>query len=145
MQVDIPHPTGHKMQKTLLQDPIGKVLRRKKPTLVSADDKLDKALKLLQKTGHGCILVEEKGALVGILSERDVLYKVAGKVADPGKLLVRDAMTANPVSISQDSTIGFALNKMSVGGFRHIPVTDNGKTLGVVSIKDVLLFLGKSL
>ena len=145
MQMDVPRPTGHKLQKTLLQGSVVKVLRRKKPTLVQATDTISKALKHLQKAGHGCVLVEENDSLVGILSERDVLYKVAGKVSDLDKVSVRDIMTPNPVTLGRDQSIGFALNKMAVGGFRHIPIMDGGKTLGVVSIRDVLVFLQKSL
>ena len=145
MQTDVPQPTGAKLQDSLLQDSITKVLRRKNPTRVAPTDNLKITLTKLKNAGHGCVLVEEDGRLVGVLSERDVLYKVAGIEKDLSKVAVRDVMTANPVSIACDASIGFAVNKMAVGGFRHLPVMDEGKTVGVVSIKDVLAFFKKHL
>lgn len=145
MQFDVPQPTEYRMQKSLLTDPVERILRRKNPTRVKPLDTMDQALKSLQETGHGCVLVEEKGTLVGILSERDVLYKVAGKTEDLKSVTVREVMTPSPVTLARDASIGFALNKMAVGGFRHLPVVSSRKTLGVISIRDVLVFLGKGI
>ena len=87
----------------------------------------------------GCVLVTEGSKLLGLFSERDVLTRIVAKGLNPGEVVLKDVMTANPESLTRDSRIVFALNKMTVGGFRHIPiVNDKGHPEAVVSMRDVV-------
>jgi CBS domain-containing protein len=52
-------------------------------------------------------------------------------------------MTPDPVSLSEDDTLAYAVNKMSVGGYRHIPITRDGKPVGIISVRDLLRYLSK--
>jgi CBS domain-containing protein len=82
-----------------------------------------------------CLLVTDGGRLVGIFTERDAVVKAAGMKLEAFD--VRDFMTRDPVVLRHDETIAVAINKMAVGGFRHIPIVDDGRPVGVVAARDV--------
>jgi len=84
----------------------------------------------------GAVLVYEDGALHGILTERDVLRAVADGIDDA--TLVRDRMTANPETLDADDTTEHAAVLMIHGGFRHLPVVEQGEVVGVLSIRDLM-------
>ncbi len=89
----------------------------------------------------GCVLVQKGGKLVGIFTERDVLNKVFFR-EDSRTVAVEAVMTKSPETLEADETIAFALNKMSVGGYRHIPIVEpGGKPVGVLSVRDIVDFL----
>ena len=71
----------------------------------------------------------------GILSERDLVMKLTEWKLDG--VTVADLMTADPVVLRPDDSIAVAINKMAVGGFRHIPLVENGRAVGIVSARDV--------
>ena len=80
--------------------------------------------------------------LVGIFTERDVLLRVVDRGRNPVTLRLAEVMTAEPECLPQESTIAWVLNKMCVGGFRHVPVVDEaGRPVFVVSVRDVVEFL----
>ena len=83
----------------------------------------------------GAILVVEDDRLAGILTERDVL-RAAGRGNVEGT--VAEWMTAEPDTVAPDATIGMAAAMMVHGGYRHVPVVDGGKLVGIVSIRDLL-------
>jgi CBS domain-containing protein len=92
--------------------------------------------------GIGCVLVLDGESLVGIFSERDVLTRVTSQ---PTRLKepVRAVMTPKPFTISANDSIGYALQSMDLGGYRHIPIVDGaGKAVGLISIRDIVRFLG---
>jgi CBS domain-containing protein len=84
----------------------------------------------------GAVLVFDDGDLAGILTERDVLRAVADGLDD--ETLVRDRMTANPETLDADDTTEHAAVLMIHGGFRHLPVIEQGKVVGVLSIRDLM-------
>jgi CBS domain-containing protein len=85
----------------------------------------------------GAVLVFDEGALCGILTERDVLRAVADGI-DEASTLVRDRMTANPETLDADDTTEHAAVLMIHGGFRHLPVMEQGEVVGVLSIRDLM-------
>ena len=88
--------------------------------------------------------VVENDRLVGVLSVRDIMTRVgidyAAKLARP----VREFMTTHVESLPPDAPITFGINKMDVGGYRHVPIVQDGRVLGVASAKDVIRYLLKS-
>jgi CBS domain-containing protein len=84
----------------------------------------------------GAVLVLEGERLAGILTERDVLRAVARGIRD--EALVRDCMTSDPDTIEPDDTLQHAATMMMHGGFRHLPVTEDGAVVGIVSIRDLV-------
>lgn len=122
------------------------VLQPHKPLSVKPDDSVEAVIQLLRSNKVGCVLVSDNaGKLVGIFSERDVLLKVIEGYPKNKDHPVSEYMTPDPVTQQPDATIGFVLNLMSTGGFRHMPILDaDGFALGIVSVKDVVDFIVKS-
>lgn len=134
-----PAPQGP-VETSLVNDPVT-VLDPRPPLTVAADATLGDAVRLMIAGRTGAVLVTgPAGELVGILTERDFLTKVAGQ---PGfeALAARAFMTPNPETVAPTNTLAFALGKMDAGGYRHLPVVDAGKPVGVISIRDILRHL----
>jgi CBS domain-containing protein len=90
----------------------------------------------------GCVLVVDSGTLVGVFTERDVLSKVAGQPIDIDRVAVEALMTPEPECLTPEDGIAYALNKMAVGGFRHIPLVDaRGQPRGIVAMRDIVEYL----
>ncbi len=101
-------------------------------TLVTAAACAMKAAKV------GALLVVENGKLAGIFTERDALFRVLAEGLDPAATPLSQVMTANPQTIGADKPFGHAMHMMFEGGFRHVPVVDNGRPVGMVSARDAL-------
>ena len=113
-------------------------LKIKKPICVSPNDNVEDVIKGMGERNHGCVLVKDGEQLVGIFTERDVVRRVVGRV-DPKKTIVAQVMTPDPEAVMFHDTLAHALNKMTVGGFRHVPLVDNQhRPVGVVSVKDIV-------
>jgi predicted transcriptional regulator len=90
----------------------------------------------------GCVLIVEEGKLSGIFTERDLLAEVFGSKLDSETTSVDRFMTVNPETLKPSDSIVFALNKMSLGGFRHIPLLDDeSRPVGVISVKDIVDYI----
>ena len=113
------------------------------PLTVDPDTSLDVVIARMQETETDCVLVTVDGRLVGIFTDRDAVVKAAGSRLDTIK--VRDCMTADPVVLRSDDPIALAIHKMAVGGFRHIPIIDDGRPTGVVTARDVFHHLAEAL
>lgn len=133
------------MDSSTLRSPM-EVLNHHKPVCVQSSAPVHEAIQKM-KNGHiGCVCVVENQSLVGIFTERDVLTKVVGSGVDISKTIVADVMTPDPEYLFEDDQIAFALNRMQVGGFRHVPLVDlKGKPQGVVSVRDILGYLLKNI
>jgi len=118
-------------------------LNPKTPICVSRADSITAVVAQLRSNAVGCVLVvESDGALAGIFSERDLVVKVIGTAADVMSHPVERYMTLDPVAESPDITVAFALNLMSLGGFRHLPLIDDARRpIGLLSVKDVVDYL----
>src|ERR687896_215051 len=103
---------------------------------VAPEDTLGQAAEAMVERGVGSAVVSDFGRLIGILTERDVLRAVAGRVHS-SEARVREWMTQEPVTARGDTTHAEALETMMAHGFRHLPVVDGERTLGIVSIRDV--------
>ena len=121
-----------------INDPISK-FGLEPPLVVEVGTSLKNALVLLQKEEKNCLLVLEDEKLVGILTERDILLKVTGKGYDLSIVTVDEFMTGSPEYLSKEDPLAYALNKMHVGGFRHVPIIDDSrKPVGLISISDII-------
>jgi CBS domain-containing protein len=92
---------------------------------------------LMTKRRIGAILVLEKGKLAGIFTERDALTRVLAKGVDPLTATVGKVMTRNPDTIRPSESVQTALDLMAERGYRHLPVIDDGKLYGIISIRDL--------
>jgi CBS domain-containing protein len=140
---DIPKPTMG-LQEQLL----GKTLRDLNPltpVMLPQDTPIREAVGKMLKRNVSCVLVVEQGQLLGIVTERDILMHVAGKDLNPDVEAVSSIMVKNPVVLKEEDSIAFALNKMSVGRYRHLPFLTNKVPTGFISIKTILRFLCRNL
>ena len=97
---------------------------------------LEEAARRIDERRVGAAVVLSGGRLAGILTERDVLRAVAaGRVEGT---TVAEWMTAHPETIEPSETTGQAAALMIHGGFRHLPVVDGGKAVGMISIRDLM-------
>ncbi len=144
-QRDIPLPKKNdSIQSVLLTAPISDLITGQDLLVASPSDTVQKLVKIFQEQKKNCVLVYSKKKLVGIVSNRDILWKVAGKTKDLSKVKVEQIMTPNPEFVQPDDSIAFVVNKMAMGGFRHVPViNEDGTPLSIVLIKDVLEYLSR--
>jgi CBS domain-containing protein len=114
---------------------VGEIMSTELQT-VDASTPLVQAAKQMNDRSVGAVLVVANERVAGILTERDVLRAVAlGQVEGTD---VAMWMTANPETIEPSDTTGLAASMMIHGGFRHLPVVDGGKPVGIVSIRDLM-------
>ncbi len=122
----------------ILDAPLGEVPRRD-ITRVRPEQKVSEVIALMNRERAGCALVVDDDRLLGIFTERDVLTKIAGTATDPASVAVREVMTPEPDTLPHDASVAFALNRMSVEGYRHIPIVDHdGRPVGVVGMRDII-------
>ncbi|MCH9686269.1 MAG: CBS domain-containing protein [Deltaproteobacteria bacterium] len=100
------------------------------------------AIAMMQHHHVGAVVITQEGKLAGILTERDLLMKVLGKVDDYRDQSVTELMTARPESLRRGDELVYLMNAMYVGGFRHMPIVDdNDVPQHVVSLRDVLALI----
>jgi CBS domain-containing protein len=103
---------------------------------VSAGDHLGEAAKRMVARGVGAVLVMEGEKLEGILTERDLMRAVAGGYSEEAR--VSDWMTRHPETVDADDATGHAASLMIHGGFRHLPVIQGDRVVGIISIRDLM-------
>jgi CBS domain-containing protein len=124
----------------LLRDRVER-LWPKTPSTVAPDTPVGDVLRKMVDETIGCVMVVDQGQLVGIFSERDALMKLNVDAAKFFSRPISQFMTPNPVTLETSDKIAFALHKMNLGGYRHLPILFDGKLAGVISIRDILRYL----
>jgi CBS domain-containing protein len=132
-------PVAHdQVERSLMEDAVCS-LHPPEPITALPTTSVSDAIQTMLKRDIGALLVvDASGMLLGIFSERDLLTKVAGEDADYAKMTVGESMTAKPECVEACDTLAFALHKMDVGGYRHLPVMDDGRPAAVLSVRDML-------
>lgn len=132
---------GSHGQEQILDSPVS-TLNPAVPICVDSDQALSATLRLMDERGIGCLLVMNDGRLVGIFTERDAVMKIGSDVAASREVPIRDFMTPDPETIDASASVAFALHKMDLGGYRHLPVmNDHEQPTGVISVRDILRYL----
>ncbi|MCH2172251.1 CBS domain-containing protein [Myxococcota bacterium] len=143
---DRPKQRGQRgFDETLLRESV-QSLPIRAPICFSGEDPVSDAMRAMQDEHCGCVVITQDGTpestLLGIFTERDVLLRIVGRGKNPATLPLADIMTRDPEALSLKSSIALALNMMSVGGFRHLPVVDEShRPSFVLSVRDVVEFL----
>lgn len=114
---------------------VGEIMTSDVLTVEPADTIGETAQKMVER-GVSSAVVSDYGTLIGIVTERDLTRAVAGRV-HTSEARVREWMTADPITLSRDATAEEAAKIMLDNGFRHVPIVDEGRAVGIVSIRDV--------
>lgn len=140
-----PPPRPAHFDAGLLREPL-RALPIRSALVLRASDSVTEAVRLMQREHRGCVVITEDGSaasrLTGIFTERDVLLRIVDRGKNPATLPLDSVMTTDPEVLQLNGTIAHALNKMSVGGFRHVPVVDeHNHPVFVISVRDIVEFL----
>jgi len=116
-----------------------KTIIRNRPVITaSAKTTVSEAARLMKRNKVGAIMVVERDQLTGIFTERDAIFRVLAEGLDPQTTRVGEAMTPHPQSIDADKPVGHALLLMYENGYRHVPVVEDGRPIGMISARDAL-------
>jgi CBS domain-containing protein len=138
-------PPRSDVERSLLRDRIG-VLVPKTPITVAPATPVGDVLRLMVEHGIGCVVVTDRDRAIGIFSERDALREINTEGAALAVRPVREFMTPNPQTLVADAKIAFAVQRMDLGGYRHLPIVgDRGELVGIISARDILRHLTESL
>jgi 2-oxoglutarate ferredoxin oxidoreductase subunit beta len=111
---------------------------------IGSRDSISDAIALFKEHEIAALPVIDKEKLVGIITERDILMKVVGQPIDRDSTPVKSIMTRKPETLYAGSTIGEALNTLSSGHFRHLPIRFKDGSVGLISVKGLLSYLGEA-
>ena len=140
---DVPQ-AGTEVERSLMKDPV-ECLQPIKPLRVDLETSLEEAIQLMRNHGIGCVLItDDSGKLTGILTEKDLLQKVAGQGLDLGQCIVGDFMSPAPERSKPDHPLGYALHRMIVSDIRYLPIVDSSdRPAGIVSSRDIVTYMAK--
>ena len=122
--------------------PIGRtivpdVISEQRLVMLSPRDTAFTAVELMAKRRIGAVPIVDKGQLVGIFTERDVVLRIVAAGRDPKKTPLAKVMTADPDTLEPGDSVRSALDLMQAGHFRHLPVVERNRLIGIVSIRDL--------
>ena len=128
--------------KEIFTEPLS-ALNPQEMVCVSPTTSLAEVISLLKERHVGCVLVTgERGQLIGIFTERDILYRVAGLISNLEQIAVESLMTPQPTALKADAAVQHALHLMSIHGFRHVPLLDDDdRPVGLVSFRYIVRFI----
>jgi len=130
---------AHRPEAVMPERSVRMIVQQQKKVLITPPTMMvDEAARLMKKNNVGAVMVVEGTRLVGIFTERDGLFRVLATKRNPQATTLRSVMTRNPKTVSPDKPFGYALFMMFEGGFRHMPVVENGRPVGIVSSRDAL-------
>ncbi|MEA5030729.1 MAG: CBS domain-containing protein [Sphaerochaeta sp.] len=107
-------------------------------TVLPSDTLAQAILKLTQHRIGAVLVLDEAGTIKGILSERDVVKHLAGRIEFSTTVSVSDVMTKGVTYVKPHQSLDECLQLMTTGRFRHLPVVDNDAVVGIISIGDVV-------
>ncbi|MCA9245990.1 MAG: CBS domain-containing protein [Planctomycetales bacterium] len=132
------------LEEAILQDDISALSPRPHPW-VAPDTPISQVLEKLTESNVGCVLVMDGEELLGVFTERDALMKLNVDYAELKDHPVSEYMTPKPRTLGENDKIAFALHRMDVGGYRHLPILRDGKPTGIISIRDILKYMAQRL
>jgi CBS domain-containing protein len=119
---------------------VGQFLEQNKRTVwtLSSNNTVRQALQLMADKNIGAIVIKDQDKLIGIFSERDYARKVVLKGKNSTDTKLAEVMSKEVITISSDMQIDACMQLMTDKRVRHLPVVDNGKSIGIISIGDVV-------
>ena len=117
---------------------IRQIIEGQVPVTAVSSITITEAARIMREHNVGALMVVDGTKLVGVFTERDALFRVVAEGRNSDATPLSEVMTRNPRTIEADKPFLHALQAMHDGGFRHLPVIDNDKLLGIVSVRDAL-------
>jgi CBS domain-containing protein len=122
------------MKKRIIPDVIAKP---QELVLLSGETTVRDAVQVMATRRIGAVMIGEGQTLLGIFTERDLMTKVVAPGRDPNTVKLSEVMTGKPNTIKPEESVAHALQSMQRGGYRHLPVVENGRLIGMVSVRDL--------
>jgi len=122
----------------MFSQPVSVVMRRQKFLTAPPETTVTRAGVLMTKKNVGAVMIVERGRLIGIFTERDVVTRVIAQKRDPATTKLAEVMTVAPKTVDPAQSYGHALLIMQENGFRHVPVIENGRPVGIVSSRNAM-------
>jgi CBS domain-containing protein len=132
------------VERSLMKDVVSS-LHPKPPVTVSPDQSVGEVIRLMDERHVGCAVVTRGEQIVGVFSERDAVDRLNVQFAELADRPVSQFMTPSPETVDSEARIAFAIHKMDVGGYRHMPVVTKGRISGVISVRDLLRYITEKL
>lgn len=114
------------------------VMSRRNVLKAPSSASVTRAARAMQRKNVGALLVVDDGQLVGIFTERDIVFRVVAHGLNPNMTQLAEVMTRSPLTIRPDERFGHAMLVMHENGIRHLPVLDQGKIVGVLSARSAM-------
>ena len=114
------------------------VMEPKQALSLSPETTVSKAAEKMARKKIGAVMVVEQERLIGIFTERDALFRVIARGLDARTTPLAEVMTAEPRTVGPGTSYGYALVMMQENGFRHTPVVENGKPIGIVTSRNAM-------
>jgi CBS domain-containing protein len=130
------------LARSVMEDNL-KQLEREETITVPPDTPVIEVVRKMKTARSGCALVLDGERLVGIFTEHDVLHRMFGNDASAQDIAVEELMSRNPEALRETDSVATALNRMSLGRYRHIPVARKDGSYAVTSISSVLKYIAK--
>ena len=132
------------VERSLMQEQI-RCLQPVEPLTVDLKTTLKQSIQVMRNKNIGCVVVtDDAGKLAGILTERDLLQKVAGQNLDHSRCLVDDFMSPAPECSKSEHPLAYALQRMIISDIRYLPLVDeNDRPEGIISSRDVIAYIKK--
>jgi len=122
----------------MFDQPVRSVMRGQTVLKAPPGTLVSRAARLMAKKNVGAVMVVEDERLVGIFTERDIVFRVVARGLDAQTTRLADVMTPAPDTVDPDKPFGYALLRMHERGFRHLPVVQDGKVVGIVSARSAM-------
>lgn len=121
------------MQRKIIPD----VVSEQELTLLNERTTVREAVDHMARRHIGAVMIVHDDKLIGIFTERDLLKRVVAPGLDPARVVLGEVMTRNPDTLAPDDEVHNALDLMSRRGYRHLPVVDDRRVIGMVSVRDL--------
>lgn len=122
----------------MFDQPIRNLMEHKKFLAAPPETTVSNAARLMADKNVGAVMVVENERLVGIFTERDAVFRVIAQGRDVKTTPLTEVMTTAPKTLDPGKSYGHALLLMQENGFRHVPVIENGRPIGIISSRNAM-------
>ena len=130
------------LPRSVMEDEIGQLIQEEAITVPPGESAIN-VVRRIKEEHTGCALIVDGDKLAGIFTEHDALCKLTGAQASDPSVAISELMTRNPEALRETDSVAAALNKMSIGRYRHVPIIKKDSTYTVLSIKHVLKYIAQ--